>query len=191
MKGRRKISSDRFWDQGVDRRTFLKIAGFTGGLLALPGLPYRDLFAAEDRIELEDPSYKEFYNRKGNYFQDPKWVEQTLPRLQWPKGGERVPEINVLVVSEAPTWMDFMRKVASDGQQLGLKYNLRSMSTTRWLLEIEQHLHGDIELHPSIMRPERLDASEWLTSRAYGQERRNYGEWVNKKYDELVRQQAS
>ena len=191
MKERFKKNSEGCWDQGMNRRTFIKIAGITGGLLVMPGLAYRDLFAAEDSIELEDPSYKEFYNRKGNYFQDPKWVEQTLPRLQWPKGGERLPEINVLVVSEAPTWMDFMRKVASDGQQLGLKYNLRSISTTRWLQEIEQHLHGDIELHPSIMRPERLDASEWLTSRAYGQDRRNYGEWVNKKYDELVRLQAS
>jgi peptide/nickel transport system substrate-binding protein len=40
------------------------------------------------------------------------------------------------------------------------------------------------------MRPERVDASEWLTSRAYGADRRNYGEWTNKEYDELVRKQA-
>jgi peptide/nickel transport system substrate-binding protein len=191
MKSRDRRSFENGGDQRLDRRTFLKMAGIAGGLLVLPQLSPGDIFAQEERFELEDPSYKEFYNRKGNYFQDPKWAEQTLPRLKWPKGGERVPEINVLVVTEAPFWMDFLRKVASDGQQLGLKYNLRSMSTTRWLQEIEQHLHGDIELHPSIMRPERLDASEWLTSRAYGQERRNYGEWVNKKYDELVRLQGS
>jgi hypothetical protein len=73
MKERFKGNSEGCWDQGMDRRTFIRIAGVTGGLLVMPGLAYRDLFAAEDRIELEDPSYKEFYNLKGNYFQDPKW----------------------------------------------------------------------------------------------------------------------
>src|SRR4030065_984789 len=83
-----------------------------------------------------------------------------------------------------------MRKVSADVQQLGLKYNVQPVSNARWLEDINQHVHGDIELHPSIMRAERLDASEWLTSRAYGLDRRNYGEWVNKEFDQLIPLQA-
>jgi peptide/nickel transport system substrate-binding protein len=187
MEERDQRNSEGYLDSGMDRRTFLKIAGVTGGLLAMQGLARRDLLAAEARIDVEDPAYSAFYNsRKGFYMQAPKWVEQTLRRLQWPKAGEAVPEIGVLVIATNQFWIDIMRKVSADVQQLGLKYNVQPVSNARWLEDINQHVHGDIELHPSIMRAERLDASEWLTSRAYGLDRRNYGEWVNKEFDQLI-----
>jgi peptide/nickel transport system substrate-binding protein len=185
-----KERAEKDLDPGMDRRTFLKIAGVTGGLLAMQGLAPRDLLAAGPRFELEDTAYNEFYNGKGYYMQAPKWVEQTLPRLQWPKAGEVVPEIGVLVITTNQFWIDIMRKVSADAQQLGLKYNVQPVSNARWLEDINQHVHGDIELHPAIMRAERLDASEWLTSRAYGLDRRNYGEWVNKEFDQLIPLQA-
>ncbi len=45
-------------------------------------------------------------------------------------------------------------------------------------------------MHPAILRPERVDPSEWLVSRAYGLDRRNYGEWTNEQYDALIDAQA-
>ena len=56
----------------------------------------------------------------------------------------------------------------------------------RWLDLIISHKHGDIEVHSSILRPERVDPSEWIVSRAYGLDRRNYGEWANEQYDALI-----
>ena len=53
------------------------------------------------------------------------------------------------------------------------------------------HTHGDIEVHSAILRPERVDPAEWLTSRAYGLDRRNYGEWVNQQYDALIEAQVA
>lgn len=190
MKKMHEEYAPRSLEQGMDRRTFLKIAGVTGGLLAMPGIPLKDLLAADPRIELEDPSYMSLYGVKDYYLRDPKWAEETLPRLQWPKAGERVPEISVLTRSEIPFWLDFMRKVAEDGKRIGLKYSLRQVSTSRWLDLILKHAHGDIELHASVVRPERIDASEWLVSRAHGLDRRNYGEWVNKEFDEVIRLQS-
>jgi peptide/nickel transport system substrate-binding protein len=174
--------------EGLDRRTFLKMAGAAGSFLSVSGFPWGNLLA-QAKIEVEDEAYlnKLYNSSKGFYMQDPKWVEQTLPRLQWPKAGERIPVLEVLHTPvDFPFWTDFMRKVSSDAQQLGLKYELKAVSRARRLDDINKHVHGDIELHTSIMRPERIGPSEWLTSRAYGFDRRNYGEWANKQYDELV-----
>jgi len=191
MKERTEKDFEKSRTWKVDRRTFMKLAGVTGGLLAMDGFLPLNLDAASPAFEVEDPTYMDFYSKyKGFYMQNPKWVEQALPRLQWPKAGERVPEIVVLVQAEQPFWMDISRKVASDAKSIGLKYDIRAVSQSRWLEDIQQHVHGDIELHPSIMRPERVDPAEWLVSRAYGMDRRNYGEWVNKEYDEAIRAQA-
>jgi peptide/nickel transport system substrate-binding protein len=181
------------WEQETDRRTFLKIAGVTGGALAVPGMFPGELFAETPELETEDPMYKEkFYKyRKGWYMNDPKWVRKAVPRLTWPKEGQRVPDIEVAIPSNRQHWIDSMRKWSTDAKQLGLNYKIRILSSARWLEEINKHYHGDIELHPAVMRPERVDASEWLVSRAYGADRRNYGEWVNKEYDKLARLQAA
>jgi peptide/nickel transport system substrate-binding protein len=176
----------------LDRRTFLKIAAITAGLPAIQGFPSENLFAAETpAIELEDPSYGELYiKREGYYMNDPQWVKLTLAGLQWPKPGERVPELNILTASDTPAWLDFMRKVSTDAKELGLKYNLRMVSQSRYLSDTVKHIHENIELHEFNPYPERVDASESVTSRAYGLERRNFGEYVNKDYDRMVRQQA-
>ena len=178
-------------DLGMDRRTFLKIMGVTGGLLATPGLPIKPLYG-QTNIEFNDPRYASFYSdRQGFYTKDSKWVKQTLPRIQWPQAGERVPEIVVSVPSSQPFWLDTMRKVATDAQQLGVKYDLRTVSMTRILADWGPHLLGDIHLQVSVMRPERVDPSEYLTSRAHGLDRRNTGEWTNKEYDQIISLQTT
>ena len=161
----------------------------------MQGFPSGNLFAAEPReprIELEDPAYEKMYNnREGYYMKDPKWVKQTLSRLQWPKAGERVPELRAIFQKERSFVLDSMRKVASDAQQIGLKYNLEPVSTSKWLEDIMYHNHGDVEVHATVARPERVDPTDWLSTRGYGLEQRNYGEWVNKAYDQLIRLQAA
>jgi len=183
---------ERLLESDVDRRMFLKIAGVTGGLMAMPGLSVNDLFAAGPEIRTEDPYYeKKLYKaRKGWYMNDPKWKKRAASRLTWPKAGEPVPKIEVLIPSSRQAWIDSMRKWSADAPQLGLEYKIKVISSSRWLEMINKHYHGDIELHPAVMRPERVDASEWLTSRAYGTDRRNYGEYVCKEYDKYVRLQA-
>jgi len=180
-----------FSKKAVDRRTFLKIAAATAGPLVIEGFPSVSLFAAEPRLELEDPAYEALYsNFEGRFMKDPRWVEQTLPRLQWPKAGERVPEFRAGIQNVRPFLLDSMRKVASDAQQLGLKYNLEVISNAKWSENNGYHYQGDVQVHPAVSRPERIDPNDWITSRAYGLDQKNYGEWVNKEYDRLVRLQA-
>jgi peptide/nickel transport system substrate-binding protein len=192
MKKTSKRDSERFSKRGIDRRTFLKLAAATAGPLVMQGFPPGNLFAAEPSIELEDPSYEKMYNnREGFYMKDAKWVKQTLSRLQWPKTGERVPEFKAIMQKERPFILDSMRKVAADAQQIGLKYNVELVSTSKWLEDIMYHNHGDVEVHATVARVERVDPSDWLSTRGYGLEQRNYGEWVNKEYDQLIRLQAA
>jgi peptide/nickel transport system substrate-binding protein len=117
-------------------------------------------------------------------------VKDTTPRLTWPQAGEKVPEISVVIPTTSPDWLDAFRKWSVDAAQIGLKYNIAQMSQARWLETINGHRHGDIELHPSVLRPERVDPAEWLVSRAYGNDRRNYGEWANEQYDKLIEEQT-
>lgn len=176
----------------LDRRSLLKLMAATGAGSAAAGVPWRAAAQGAAKFELEDPKYKSMYEGfKGYYFQDPEWVKQTTPRLTWPKEGERIPELQIIMPNNNPDWLDAWRKWAKDGEQIGLRYNIQQMSPARWLEEINGHRHGDVELHPSILRPERVDPSEWLVSRAYGSDRRNYGEWVVKEYDALVDRQTA
>jgi len=210
IRGKRKIKVEGMWvhaglakkegamrekkssKKAVDRRTFLKIAAAAAGPLVMQRFPSGHLFAAEARPELEDRSYEKFYNNfEGRYMKDPKWVEQTLPRLQWPKGGERVPELKAGIQKERTYLLESMRKVATDAQELGLKYNLEIISISKWSENNAYHYQGDVQVHPGVARPERVDPDDWLTSRAYGLDQRNYGEWVNKEYDRLVRLQTA
>lgn len=178
--------------QPIDRRSLLKLMAATGAGTAAGVWPLV-AGAQEPKFEVEDSSYAErLYNaRKGYYFQDAEWVKQTTPRLTWPRDGEPIPEIQIIMPNNAPDWLDGWRKWAKDAEQIGLRYNVQQVSPARWLEEINGHRHGDIELHPSILRPERMDPSEWLVSRAYGYDRRNYGEWVNKQYDALIDKQTA
>jgi peptide/nickel transport system substrate-binding protein len=177
----------------IDRRSLLKLMAVMGvqttaGVWMLPAHAQ----TATPKFELENPKYLAMYDKyKGFYFQDPEWIKFTTPRLTWPKEGEKVPELTVVIPSNQPDWLDGWRKWAKDAEQIGLKYNLVQTSSARWLEEINGHRHGDIEVHPSILRPERVDPGEWLVSRAYGLDRRNYGEWVNEQYDALIDKQTA
>ena len=179
--------------KSMDRRSLLRLMAVTGTQTAA-GVWGVSAQAQEvsPKFELEDPKYLAMYDKyKGYYFQDPKWVEAIAPRLTWPKDGEKVPELTVLIPATQPALLDSWRKWAKDAEQIGLKYNLVQTSEARWMATNTAHVHGDIQLHPSIMRPERIDPSDWLGSRAYGLERRNYGEWVNVQYDALFDKQVA
>lgn len=191
MKETRKNFFDELWASGMDRRTFLKLTAVSGGSMALSGMPVPRAWADDSGIQLADAAYKKLYGaRKDWYMNDPKWVKLSKSRLTWPEKGERVPDLEFALPSTNQPWIDAARRWSANAAQLGLKYEIKTLSVSRWLQKKTKHLHTDIDPHPSIMRPERLDASEWLTSRAYGFDRRNYGEWVCKEYDELVRLQA-
>jgi len=177
--------------RSIERRTLLQLAAATGGAAALARFGVLPTFAAEAEISVADPRYNQIYKATNNYYiNDPQWVSVTKPRLTWPAAGEKVPELTILIPTVQKTWLDAFRKWASDGEKLGLKYNIEQVSEARWLDTIQAHKHGDIEMHPSILRPERVDPSEWLVSRAYGLDRRNYGEWTNEQYDALIDAQA-
>jgi len=178
---------------GIDRRTFLKLAAVTGGLAAtgatVGGSPA--LAADADKISFVDPKYRDFYNEKDGYFlRDKGWVDETVPRITWPKDGDRVPEFTVLTQTAAPAWTDAFRKWSTDAEKIGIKYNVQNVSQARYLEAILSHRHGDIEMHNAVPRVERLDPSEWIVSRAYGLDRRNYGEWANSAYDAAVEAQG-
>ena len=62
MKKPAQNVSRGFSKKAVDRRTFLKIAAATAGPLVIEGFPSVSLFAAEPRLELEDPAYEALYS---------------------------------------------------------------------------------------------------------------------------------
>jgi peptide/nickel transport system substrate-binding protein len=178
-------------ERSIERRALLQLAAATGGAAALARFGAISALAADAEISVANPRYNQIYKVTSNYYiNDPQWVSVTKPRITWPAAGERVPELAILIPTVQKTWLDAFRKWASDGEKLGLKYNIEQVSEARWLDTIQAHKHGDIEMHPSILRPERVDPSEWLVSRAYGLDRRNYGEWTNEQYDALIDAQA-
>ncbi len=178
---------------GIDRRTFMKLAAVTGGTLALSQMPFRPANAQDAaKIKFAKDRYRDFYDSKDGYFlKDQGWIDETLPRITWPKDGAIVPELSVLVQNTQPDWIDAWRRWAADAEKIGLKYKIEQVSQARWLEAILSHRHGDVEIHPAVPRPERLDPSEWLVSRAYGLDRRNYGEWANEQYDAAIEAQAA
>jgi hypothetical protein len=125
MKKKTGLDAERLSRKRFDRRTFLKMAAATAGPLIIQGVPSGRLFAADAPIALDDPKYAALYsNFEGRYMKDPKWVEYTLSRLRWPKAGERIPELTAGVQKERPFLLESKRKVATDAQELGIKYNL-------------------------------------------------------------------
>jgi peptide/nickel transport system substrate-binding protein len=170
----------------LTRRTALRLAGASIGASVLP------THAADASFTVANPKYEKLYQRSGTYYKnDPQWINWTKPRLTWPAAGEKVPELTVVISTVQTNWLDAWRKFAADAGQIGLKYNIQQVSEARWLDLINTHLHGDIEMHSAILRPERVDPAEWLTSRAYGLDRRNYGEWTNQRYDALIEAQVA
>jgi peptide/nickel transport system substrate-binding protein len=170
----------------LGRRAVMRLAAAAGGSLGLPAL------AAADDFTVANPKYLALYQRTGTYYtKDPNWVSWTKPRLTWPRAGDKTPELTVSIPTVQSNWLDAWRKFAADGAKLGLKYNIQQVSEARWLDVINLHTHGDVEVHSAILRPERVDPAEWLTSRAYGRDRRNYGEWVNEQYDTLIEAQVA
>jgi peptide/nickel transport system substrate-binding protein len=187
-KGEPGTSADPLPKLQMSRRgVLLTPLALGAGLL----LPHRALAQTNDDFQFVDPGVAKIYKQQKGYFADDAvWREATYPRIQWPKKGQRVPEFEVLVAAAFPFWLDAMRKFAADAEKVGLKYKITQVSLTRWLDSVNKHHHGDVELHPAVPRVERIDPSEWLTSRAYGPDRRNYGEWVNLEYDKLIQAQA-
>jgi peptide/nickel transport system substrate-binding protein len=168
------------------RRTLLQLAATAIGGASLPA------YAADDAFTVANPKYNALYQRTGTYYtHDPQWVSWTNARLTWPQAGEKVPELSLVIPTVQTNWLDAWRKFADDAGKIGLKYNIQQVSEARWLDVIGIHDHGDIEVHSAILRPERVDPAEWLTSRAYGLDRRNYGEWVNQQYDALIEAQVA
>src|SRR5665213_2619886 len=173
--------------RSIDRRDLLRFAAAAS--LTAGG---HKVFAADADFTLADEKYAQLYRHSGTYYaNDPQWVRWTRSRLTWPQAGEKVPELTVMIPTVQTNWLDAWRKIAADAGKLGLKYDIQQVSEARWLEVIAQHKHGDIEVHSSILRPERIDPAEWLTSRAYGLDRRNYGEWTNEQFDAQIEAQVA
>ncbi len=172
----------------LGRRRFLALAAVMGGSAALGPLAADRAWAqADPRIQLENEKYMKLYDFRENYFlNDPGWVDETVARVTWPEKGARIPPLKILLQSEQQAWIDAFRKFTEDARKVGLEYDIELVSQARWLEAVATHRHGDIEIHPAVLRPERVDPSEWLVSRAYGLDRRNYGEWTNEEYDAEV-----
>ncbi len=184
------MSSDRSDNHDPGRRRLLRLAaagaagcalGATRGAVALA--------AGAPPIRVADPKYLRAYaRRRAAFLHDPEWVALTRRRLTWPRAGERVPPLTIYVPDEKLDWVEAVRKGAQDARKIGLEYDIRLVSTNRWLEMINTH-RQDIEIHGAVLRPERVDPADWLVSRAYGRDFRNYGEEVLLEYDAAVERQ--
>ena len=179
------------------RREVLQIAvaGAAGFVLGLG--PQSEALAASSqdtgpgpKIKVANKKYAPLYSKRANNFlQDADWVKETRVRLTWPQEGEKVPPLTVYVPDEKLDWVEALRKAGEYAQKLGLVYQVNQVSTARWLEMINTH-RQDMEIHSAAMRPERADPTDWLVSRAYGRDYRNYGEETNQEYDLAVEQQS-
>jgi peptide/nickel transport system substrate-binding protein len=177
--------------QQPDRRQVLQWTGAAAAGFIL-GFGAQEADAASDtapEIRVADENYKSVYSKRANSFmKDPSWVKETAARLRWPKAGERVPPLTIYVPDEKLDWVEAMRKAGQDAARLGIQYDINQVSTSRWLEMINTH-RQDMEIHGAAIRPERIDPADWLVSRAYGKDYRNYGEEVLLEYDAAVEQQ--
>ena len=114
--------------------------------------------------------------------------EEELPPPPANPGG-RVPSMG-FVYPSGPEWDEPLRKFVKDWRTIGIDMKIVPISQTEWLDAIFARRYGDIEAHPSPLRPERIDPTEWLVSRAYGPEgevgKRNYGNYKSREYDKWV-----
>ncbi|MCB1546720.1 MAG: twin-arginine translocation signal domain-containing protein, partial [Hyphomicrobiaceae bacterium] len=95
----------------LDRRQLLRVAAVMGGAAALAGLLPEDAAAQAPsggaKLSLVNPKYERLYKQRKNYLMnDPLWVKETAARLVWPKEGEEIPELGVLVPSTYQDWID-------------------------------------------------------------------------------------
>jgi peptide/nickel transport system substrate-binding protein len=185
------MSADSFDTHDPRRRQLLKLAaaGAAGCVLGAPAASTAAAAAGPPPLRVADPKYLRAYaRRRGSFLHDHDWVTLTRQRLTWPEAGERVPPLTIYVPDEKLDWVEAVRKGAQDARAIGLEYDVRLVSTNRWLEMINTH-RQDIEIHGAVLRPERVDPADWLVSRAYGLDFRNYGEEVLLQYDAAVERQ--
>ena len=175
----------------VSRRTLLRLMAAVGSGPVLAPFVADQVFAADPAFKVANPKYQHFYTGiDGIHGKDANWVKLTKPRLTWPEVGELVPELTVTLDSSFPDQLDAWRKWAADAQKIGLKYDIVQVSPARWLEVMLAHINGDVETHWGQLRPERIDPADYIVSRGYGLDRRNFGEWVNESYDRLAESQV-
>ena len=107
------------------------------------------------------------------------------------KFGERVPELVATFSSEEQIYgPDMWRKVSEDLAKIGLKVRLRPSSFSSLLDVVGTRTYGDLFSMEQPIRPERVDPSEFLFSRAHSKQavvgKQNFGNYINPEYDRLV-----
>src|SRR5271170_2778093 len=91
----------------IARRSVLKGAAAAAGAATMARLGITAARADEAKFSLVNPKYQPLYDGTPSYyFNDPQWVKDTIPRLTWPKPGEPVPEIGVIIPTNEPDWID-------------------------------------------------------------------------------------
>jgi peptide/nickel transport system substrate-binding protein len=184
------MTKNKFASHDLDRRQAIQLAGAAAAAFVL-GLGRQESArsAESNGIRVANDKYKSLYAERTNSFlQDTNWVKETTRRLTWPKTGEPVPPLTIYVPDEKLDWVEAIRKASQDAETLGLRYDINQVSTSRWLEMINTH-RQDMEIHGAAIRPERVDPADWLVSRAYGHDYRNYGEEVLLEYDAAVERQ--
>ena len=134
---------DRF-GQPIVRRTVLRAAAAAAAAVAAGklGIDAAEAQVAEPKFSVVNPKYLPLYQGDAGYFfNDPRWVKEAIPRLTWPKPGDRVPELGIIIPNNEPDWIDSFRKWSADAEQLGIKYNITQVSNARWL----EMMHNNAE----------------------------------------------
>ena len=184
------MSKSNFTPHDLDRRRAIQLAGAGAAAFVLGFGRQESARCAETHtIRVANGKYQSLYaDRTNSFLQDINWVKETTQRLTWPKIGQQVPPLTIYVPDEKLDWVEAIRKAGQDAAKLGLRYDIHQVSTSRWLEMINTH-RQDMEIHGAAIRPERVDPADWLVSRAYGHDYRNYGEEVLLDYDAAVEQQ--
>ena len=109
------------------------------------------------------------------------------------KFGERVPEVVATYGIEETFSTEMWRKFSDDLGKIGIKVRLKPSSFASQMNAARTRTYGDLISNLNPGRPERVDPTEYLFSRAHSSEAvvegRNVGNYVNPEYDRLVNAQ--